>query len=87
MDLSPDALRKGYRNAWIVLVLGFVYVGVFLALAIRTNRDPPPVTWDMGGTPFVPASSPQAEGYFLPVGSPAAAVEPVAPAVPAGGAP
>ncbi len=73
MDLSPEALRKGYRNAWFLLALGFVYVGAALAFAILLNGHPPPVTWDFGGTPFVPAASPQAEGYFLPVpGAPAA---------------
>jgi hypothetical protein len=74
MDPTPRALRTGVRNAWIVLALGFVYVGLFLALAIRFDGNPPPVTWDFGGTSFVPASSPQAEGYHLPV--PAAPVPP-----------
>ena len=61
---SDRELRKGYRNAWILTALGIVYIVVFLLLALWTNRPEAPPAWDMDGTPFVPASAVEAEGYY-----------------------
>jgi hypothetical protein len=66
--MQEKELKRGYRNAWFLALLGLVYVVIFYALA--TSTSPPgedSVQWNMGGTEFVPASSPEAEGYYKPV--------------------
>lgn len=68
--MQEKDLRFGYRNAWLLTLLGVVYIVVFYALATATNLPAPEVQWNMGGTGFVPASSPEAEGYYLPVTEP-----------------
>jgi hypothetical protein len=57
--MKPD------RGAWILVALGVVYVVGFFWLALASNRPPRPVTFDMGGIPFVPASDPHADGYAV----------------------
>jgi len=61
-------LRNGYRNAWILTGLGVLYIVLYLLLAMWTNRPEKPPAWDMDGTPFVPASSVEAEGYYHSTG-------------------
>jgi hypothetical protein len=63
---TPDDrdLGKGYRNAWILTALGILYIVAYLLLAMWTNLPEKAPTWDMDGTPFVPASSVEAEGYY-----------------------
>ena len=66
MALSEDALRKGFRNGWLFTVMAAaLIVGSFFFVWL-TNTPAQPERWDVGGTPFVPASSSQAEGYYLP---------------------
>jgi hypothetical protein len=60
-------LKRGIRNAWILTLLGVVYIVLFNLLARATNVPEPEVKWRLGGEAFVPASSPYAEGYHLPV--------------------
>ena len=66
--MQEKDLKRGYRNAWFLALLGLVYVVIYFALATATS---PPgedsVQWNMGGTEFVPASSTEAEGYYKPV--------------------
>ena len=66
--MSHEDLKSGYRRAWILVLVGTLYVVGFLALALRTNLPARPAGWDMGGTPFVPASSIEADGYFNKAG-------------------
>lgn len=69
--MDDKQLKRGYRNAWFLTLLGVVYIVIFYALA--TSTSPPGednVEWNMGGTDFVPASSAEAEGYYLPVTEP-----------------
>ncbi len=69
--MTDNDLKRGYRNAWILTLLGVVYIFLFLAFATATNMPGSEVRWNMGGTGFVPASSAEAEGYYLPVTEPA----------------
>ncbi|HJX51482.1 MAG TPA: hypothetical protein VJ801_01840 [Polyangia bacterium] len=62
--MEQEDLKAGYRRAWILVLVGALYVAGFLALALRTNIPARPAGWDMGGTPFVPASSIEADGYY-----------------------
>jgi hypothetical protein len=75
MSVDDSKLEKGYRNAWILVVLGILYIVGHVALAMWTNRPEQPPAWDMDGTPFVPASSVEAEGYFHTTGGNPAHVE------------
>ena len=61
-----QALRRGHRNGWILVAVAIAYIVGALLLAWRVSLQAPPPQWDMGGTPFVPASAPQAEGYYTP---------------------
>jgi hypothetical protein len=65
MTVDDKDLRRGFRNAWILTLLGALYVVAFFYLAWTRNTPPHPEAWDMGGKPFVPASSPYAEGYYV----------------------
>ncbi|MDJ0766347.1 MAG: hypothetical protein QNJ97_25450 [Myxococcota bacterium] len=67
MGSSTTALKRAYRNAWILLALVSAAVVIFFAFTLKTNRTPPPPSWDMGNVPFVPASSTYANGYYSPV--------------------
>jgi hypothetical protein len=60
-----DRLKKGYRQAWLLTGLAVLFIVGFFYFTWRSipNRVG---EWDMGGTPFVPASSVYAEGYHLP---------------------
>jgi hypothetical protein len=61
-----QALAKAYRRAWILVLVGLAYSLGFTLLALGSNLPERAPTWDMGGKPFVPASSPFANGYPLP---------------------
>jgi hypothetical protein len=64
MSQDDRALRRGYRNGWILVVLAIGYIVGALLFAWRMSHPAPPPKWDMGGTPFVPASAHQADGYY-----------------------
>ena len=66
--MNDNELKKGFRKAWWLVLAGVAYVVIFVGLALRTNNPPRPKGWDMGGTPFVPASSLPADGYYKPTG-------------------
>ena len=68
--MQEKELKRGYRNAWFLALLGVVYIVLFFALATSTSLPEPEVEWNMGGADFVPASSAEAEGYYLPVTEP-----------------
>jgi hypothetical protein len=57
-------LKRAYRNAWILLLIVALFTVLFFLFTVDANRDHPDVTWDMGGVPFVPASSVYANGYY-----------------------
>ena len=66
--MQERELKRGVRRAWLLVLLGVVYIVV--SFAFVTSTSPPGedrVEWDMGGVEFVPASSAAAEGYYLPV--------------------
>lgn len=62
--MNESRWQRQTRFAWLLVVLGILYVLGTVALAMWTNRPARPARWDFDGTPFVPASSPQAEGYY-----------------------
>ena len=68
--MDNAALKKAFRNAWILVVLAAVFIVVVVLFVYRTNANPPEPEWNMGGVPFVPASSNHAEGYYSPVDGP-----------------
>jgi hypothetical protein len=61
-----DDLKKGYRNAWILVALAVVFIIGFFAFTLYFSLDAPREGWEMGGEDFVPARSDKAEGYFVP---------------------
>jgi len=65
--MDDGELKRGLRNAWILTLVAVVFVVVFFVFTLRANRPATPESWEMGGTPFVPASHPAAEGYYRPV--------------------
>lgn len=65
--MKNDAkLKKAYRNGWILLLLAILLSVILFNFAVLTNLPGQAPTWDMGGKPFVPASSPYANGYYEP---------------------
>ena len=68
--MDKASLKKAYRNAWILVLLAAVFIVVVFLFVFRTNENPPERKWNMGGVPFVPASSSYAEGYYSPVDGP-----------------
>lgn len=64
--MDERRLKRAVRNGWILmLVLALLSLGLFY-LTYRTNHPGERPRWDMGGAPFVPASSPHASGYYQP---------------------
>ena len=63
--MDAQELKKAFRRGWLLVFLGIVYSMGFWLLAIETNMPEEPPVWDMDGKPFVPASSPYADGYPL----------------------
>lgn len=68
--MDGKTLKKAYRNAWILVILVAAFSAVFFALTLAVNGSAPEPQWDMGGVPFVPASSDRANGYYSPVSVP-----------------
>lgn len=65
--MDDTELKKGFLNAWVLTAIAAVFVVVFLLFTVKMNTPAAPVTWKMGGTPFVPASAMSADGYHKPV--------------------
>lgn len=65
--MAESAVMSGGGGAFVLVGLGAAYVVATVLLAIATSNPPVPPALELGGTPFVPASDPRAEGYFLPV--------------------
>ena len=65
--MDDRELRRAFRNAWILTIVAAVFIVLFALFTFRTNQVEAPERWDMGGTAFVPASAPSAQGYHLPV--------------------
>jgi hypothetical protein len=60
------SLKHAYRNGWILIFFVTVFVILFFTLIFVANYPGKQTHWDMGGKPFVPASSVYATGYFAP---------------------
>ena len=63
---DTKALKKAFRKAWILVLLGICYIIFYVLLSLSYNQPGHERTWDADGTPFVPASDVHAEGYYLP---------------------
>jgi hypothetical protein len=64
--MDEQVTDKAFRKAWLLVLVGLAYSLGFTLLALGSNIPEKPPAWDMGGEPFVPASSPFANGYPLP---------------------
>ena len=76
MNSSDAQLKRGFRNAWVLAAIAAVFVVVFLLFTVKMNTPATPVTWKMGGTPFVPASAMSADGYYRPAPASGARIAP-----------
>jgi hypothetical protein len=64
MEIDRSQLKRAFRNGWILLVIAALFTVLFFLFTLDANEDHPAVEWDMGGVPFVPASSVYANGYY-----------------------
>jgi len=64
--MSCDRFETEARRGWLLVGLALVFVVVFAGFVYTSNTPGMEPTWDMNGTPFVPASSNEATGYDLP---------------------
>ncbi len=58
-----DDLKRAWRKGWYLVIAGLIYTFLFFAFTLHHHPESPTPEWDMGGTPFVPASSPYATEY------------------------
>jgi hypothetical protein len=61
--MEPDALKKAFRNGWILVALVTLFFVAFFVFTLAAAKDAPKPGWDMGGVPFVPASSTYGNDY------------------------
>ena len=60
-----EELDRGIRAGWMLVALAFAYVIAFWGFTFALNRDTPHPGWDLDDVPIVPASSIEADGYYL----------------------
>ena len=65
--MDDKTLKSGYRRGWLLWGLAVLFIVVFFMFVLDKNEPGKKTEWDMGGKSFVPASSPYANGYYLPV--------------------
>ena len=65
--MDERGLKKAYRNGWLLVLAALAFVVLVVAYALKTNEPAPTPSWNMGGKPFVPASSTYGNGYWSPV--------------------
>jgi len=68
--MDDTKLKRAYRNGWFLLMLAILVSVILFNFVVLTNLPGKEPTWDMGGKPFVPASSPYANGYYEPPATP-----------------
>ena len=64
--MTPEELKKAFRNGWILVVLATAFIIGFFAFTVLFSKDAPKPGWEMGGVSFVPASSPYGNDYHTP---------------------
>lgn len=64
--MQDKELRRGIRNAWILVFALVALVIGWTAYAYTTNVDEVPAAHAPGAREFVPASSPYGVGYRTP---------------------
>jgi hypothetical protein len=62
--IDDQGLKRGYLKGWLWVAMLLVSSVFFFYLSFRLNPAIYQTPWQMGGHPFVPASSPYANGYF-----------------------
>jgi hypothetical protein len=62
--MDPESLKKAFRNGWILVALATAFVIGFFAFTLAVGKDAPKPDWEMGGVPFVPASSDYGNNYY-----------------------
>jgi hypothetical protein len=65
--MEPEALKKAFRNGWILVAVATLFFVAFFAFTLAAAKDAPKPGWDMGGVPFVPASSTYGNDYYTPM--------------------
>ena len=66
-QIDRKTLRRATGRTWILVLLAAVFVIASAFFVFQTNSKAPSPKWEMGGVPFVPASSKYANGYWSPV--------------------
>jgi len=66
LSLDDTTLKRAFRNGWLLLLAAMAFVVLVFVFTLESNTPAPAPAWDMGGEPFVPASSHTADGYFVP---------------------
>lgn len=64
--MKDQELQTAFLRGWLLVLVSMILSLAFFFLAVGTNVFETPPRWDMDGKPFVPASSPYADGYPLP---------------------
>lgn len=64
--MSDSAFDREAKRGWVLVGLALIFVVAFAGFVYVANTPGVEPTWDMNGTPFVPASSDEAVGYDLP---------------------
>jgi hypothetical protein len=64
MTMDDKSIKRGFRQAWILVALAFVHVVAFWAFNFWLNQDTPNADWDLDDKPIVPANSIEADGYY-----------------------
>ena len=62
--MTDDKIKKGFRNAWILVVAALIFILVSFLFVWKTNENQKEPSWRMGDVPFVPASSHYGNGYY-----------------------
>lgn len=66
-QIGGKTLRRATGRTWILVLLAAAFVMASAFFVFRTNYKARAPEWEMGGVPFVPASSKYANGYWSPV--------------------
>ena len=66
MVVDEEQLARGCRRSWYLVFFAAALVVLFLVYVFALNQPGKAPGWDMGGKPFVPASSKYAVEYWTP---------------------
>lgn len=64
--VEEKELKTGYRNGWLLAIIGILYIIGFFLMSFLLNHPTPKEEWAMGNKQFVPAESHYGTGYYSP---------------------